>query len=269
MHVAPADFRSVRAGRLTVAFALLGDNAYVLAEVPPTGSAGTSMERTCARPHWGFVVDGSIEVETGNQRQAVTAGTAFHIPAGLEHRMFATGAVRLGAFEPVDPSRDITDEGLRADGYEVIPGLARASAGNALLIPPAGAEAARPPEPGEIAASGVLMGDRILTRARFGAGSGYTSGYCDLPHWGLVTAGSLAIEWEDDVEVVTAGDVFYTAGGPPGHRFLAADPAAMIDFTPSAAVGAGTRVQRWRPVVPDRTKRRRRRQPAVETVPLL
>jgi quercetin dioxygenase-like cupin family protein len=268
MHVAPADFRSVRTGRLILHFALLGDNAYVLAEVPRMGSAGTSLEDPCARPHWAFVVDGSIEVEANGARQRVDAGTAFYVPGGLEHRLFASGPARLAGFEPVDPSRDITDERLRADGYEILP--RPASFSHALVVPPSTSESARQPETGEIAASGVAMGDRILTLARFGPRSGYTSGFCDLPHWGLVTSGSLAIEWEDDVEVVTAGDVFYCASGPPGHRFLAADPAAMIDFTPDTAVPAGVRLQGWRPLVPGRTKARRRRGPAsdVETAPL-
>lgn len=268
MHVAPADFRSVRTGRLVLRFALLGDTAYVLAELPRTGSTGTSLEEPCVRPHWAFVVDGSIDVEAGGARYRVDAGTAFHVPSGLEHRLFATGPARLAGFEPVDPGREISDDRLRADGFEILPWPA---ASPALVVPPAGVESARVPETGEIAASGVTMGDRILTRARFGPRSGYTSGFCDLPHWGLVTSGSLAIEWEDDVEVVTAGDVFYCAAGPPGHRFLAADPAAMIDFSPAAAASTAVRLQGWRPIVPSRIKSKRRRRPAatVETAPLL
>lgn len=269
MHVAPADFRSVRTGNLVVRFAMLGEAAYVLAELPRAGSPGTPLEDLCVRPHWAFVVDGTIEVESEGARRTVEAGTAFHVPAGLEHRMFATGPSRLAAFEPVDPSRDLSDASLRADGYDILP--RPADIGRSLVVPPAGPESGRAPDPGKIVASAVTMGDRILTRARFGPRSGYTSAFCDLPHWGLVTAGSLAIEWEDDVEVVTAGDVFYCASGPPGHRFLAADPAAMIDFTPLAAIVPGIRLQGWRPLPPAKERRRRPRstRKTVEVAPLL
>jgi quercetin dioxygenase-like cupin family protein len=269
MHVAPAAFRSVRTGRLVAHFAMLGDLAYVLAEVPRTGSAGTALEEPCVRPHWAFVVEGTIEVEVNGDRRSVDAGTAFHVPAGLEHRLFSTGPARLAGFEPVDPSRDLSDERLRADGYDILP--RPADIGRDLVVPPAGVESARAPDPGEIVASAVTMGDRILTRARFGPRSGYTSAFCDLPHWGLVTAGSLAIEWEDDVEVVTAGDVFHCASGPPGHRFLAADPAAMIDFTPAAAIVSGSRLQGWRPLPKVAEIRRGSRQAprTVEVAPLL
>jgi quercetin dioxygenase-like cupin family protein len=269
MHVAPADFRSVQSGRLLVRFAMLGDAAYVLAELPTTGSTGTVLEDACVRPHWAFVVDGTIEVEVDGARERVAAGTAFHVPAGLEHRLFATGPARLAGFEPVDPGRDVSDDRLRADGFDILSGPAAIRP--ILILPPPGAPTARVPDPGEIVATTVTMGNRILTRARFGPGSGYTSAFCDLPHWGLVTAGSLAIEWEDDVEVVTAGDVFHCASGPPGHRFLAADPATMIDFTPAAAVVPGVRVQGWRPLgtISERRRRRRPARKAVEIAPLV
>jgi quercetin dioxygenase-like cupin family protein len=269
MHVAPADFRSVRTGGLVLRFATLGETAYVLAEVPPTGSAGTVLEEPCTRPHWTFVLDGAIRIEAAGERRTVAAGSAFYAPPGLEHRLFADGVARLAGFEPIDPGRDLSDESLRADGYEVLPRPPAVQPG--LVVPPAGVEEAREPDPGEIIASSVAMGQRILTRARFGPRSGYTSAFCDLPHWGLVTAGSLALEWEEDVEVVTAGDVYHCRSGPPGHRFLAADPAALIDFTPAAAVRSGARVQGWRPLGPpvDRRQHPRPEPRRVEVTPLL
>jgi quercetin dioxygenase-like cupin family protein len=269
MHVAPADFRSVRTGSLVLRFAMLGDTAYVLAELPRTGSAGSVLEEPCSRPHWAFVVEGAIRVDAGGERRTIDAGNAFYIPPGLEHRLFADGPARLAGFEPVDPDRDLSDDRLRADGYEVLPRPPAVQPG--LVVPAPGVDAAREPEAGEIVASSVAMGERILTRARFGARSGYTSVFCDLPHWGLVTDGSLAIEWEDDVEVVTAGDVYYCRSGPPGHRFLAADPAALIDFTPAAAVRSGARVQGWRPLGPpvDRRRHPRSDPTTVEVAPLL
>jgi quercetin dioxygenase-like cupin family protein len=61
-----------------------------------------------------------------------------------------------------------------------------------------------------------------------------------------VTAGSLAIEWEDDIEILAAGDVFWCPGGPPGHRLEAADPAAIIDLTPADALTGDGRLVTWR-----------------------
>jgi hypothetical protein len=90
------------------------------------------------------------------------------------------------------------------------------------------------------------MSSYVLTQSRFGPGSGYLDDWCDAPHWGLVTAGRLAIEWEDDIEIVAAGDVYHCSAGPPGHRLEAADPASLIDLTPIAALGAGARLAPWR-----------------------
>ncbi len=78
-----------------------------------------------------------------------------------------------------------------------------------------------------------------MTRVRMGERSGYTTGWCDAPHWGLVTAGRMAIEWEDDVEILSTGDIFHCPAGPPGHRLEAADPATFVDLTPVAALGDG------------------------------
>ena len=51
MHVAPVDLRSLRQGGLTLRFAMLGEMAYVFAELPATGSAGTSLETPCTQAH--------------------------------------------------------------------------------------------------------------------------------------------------------------------------------------------------------------------------
>ena len=79
------------------------------------------------------------------------------------------------------------------------------------------------------------MSAYVMTRVRMGERSGYTAGWCDAPHWGLVTEGRMAIEWEDDVEILAKGDIFHCPAGPPGHRLEAADPATLIDLTPIAA----------------------------------
>ena len=79
-----------------------------------------------------------------------------------------------------------------------------------------------------------------------GERSGYTAGWCDSPHWGIVTEGRLAIEWEDDVEILSKGDVFHCPAGPPGHRIEAADPATFIDLTPTAVLDGDGRLTDWR-----------------------
>ena len=90
------------------------------------------------------------------------------------------------------------------------------------------------------------MSGYVLSRVRMGERSGYRAAWCDAPHWGIVTSGSLAIEWEDDVEVLAAGDVFHCPAGPPGHRAEAADPATFLDLTPLSAFEGGGRLSDWR-----------------------
>ena len=61
MRITPADLRIVRRGGLTVRFAALGPVAYVVAELTPAGSAGTSFEASCTDPHWGLVLNGEVD----------------------------------------------------------------------------------------------------------------------------------------------------------------------------------------------------------------
>ena len=243
MHVAPADFRSVRSRGVTLRFAILEDIAYILAELP-SGSAGTALEESCERPHWALAARGSIEVEVDGQRHQIPTGTAFHLASGTPHRMFAAGPVRLAGFERIDPGRDVSDERLRADGFEIL-NVAPPTLPGQVLPEPAAPEG-RKPAAGQVVADLHRMGELVFTRARFGSRSGYTTAWCDLPHWGLVTDGAVAIEWEDAVEVLTAGDVFYCPAGPPGHRIESADGATIVDFTPLDRLQGGGRIAGWR-----------------------
>jgi mannose-6-phosphate isomerase-like protein (cupin superfamily) len=258
MHIAPAEFRSVRTGGLVVHFAILRDIAYVLAELP-YGSAGTRVEDACEQQHWAFVADGAIEVAIGDRREPIPAGTAFHVGAGISHRIFATGPTRLAGFQPIEPGRDLSDEGLRAAGYQVLPAALDITADQAVptVAPPDG----RIPPTGRMVTSAQLMGDLLFTRAVLGRRSGYTSAWCDIPHWGLVADGALAIEWEDDIEVLTTGDVYYCPPGPPAHRFQTADGATIVDFTPVDAFGPGVRAARWRQELASSIRRRRNGDP--------
>jgi hypothetical protein len=79
MHVGPAEFRSIRREGLLLRFAILGEVAYVLAEVPAGGSAGTVLEDACERPHWAFVVNGSVELD------APSGLSLIHIPSPRDY----------------------------------------------------------------------------------------------------------------------------------------------------------------------------------------
>jgi quercetin dioxygenase-like cupin family protein len=264
MHVGPAEFRSIRRDGLLLRFAILGEVAYVLAEVPPAGSAGTALEDGCERPHWAFVVSGALELDATWGRVAVPAGSAFHLPEGVAHRIRAAGRTRLAGFEPVDARQDVTDAALRARGFEVLAEGATASPGTTPRLEPASA----PVELGEIVTSGTRMGNLLFCQTRFGPRSGYASPFCDLEHWGQVAGGNIAIEWENDIEVLTAGDVFYCPPGPPGHRFQAADPSATIDFTPLDAFTREGRIVDWRQALAARVRTRKDRRREVKVAPL-
>lgn len=240
VHVSPSELRMVRQDRIVVRFALFETMAFVLAEIPSSGSRGTSIEGPCVKPHWGFVISGEVEFERGGRRETIGTGSAFHVPAGgAPHRFLAGGAARLAGFEPVDPGIDTSESALLAQGLEV---LGREHLSATTVIP----AAIMPlPEPKHIDVRAWPMSSLVMTQARFGPGSGYTTDWCDAPHWGLVTSGGIAIEWQNDIEILAAGDVYHCPAGPPGHRLEAADPASIIDLTPIESAGQA-RVAPWR-----------------------
>lgn len=241
MHVAPSDLRTIRQGGLVVRFAMLGSMAYVLAEIPDTGSSGSSIEQPCQKPHWGFVIEGDLTFVTAARRQTITAGRAFHVPAGGPEHWFETaGAALVAGFEPVEPELDVSDRQLAAQGFEPVTDR---DEGTGVVVP---ILETREIPAGQIETESWPMSGYVLTRVRMGERSGYTTGWCDAPHWGLVTAGRLAIEWEDDVEILASGDVFHCPAGPPGHRLEAADPATIVDLTPVAALSTTGRLADWR-----------------------
>lgn len=241
MRVTPSELRVLRQGGILIRFALLDSMTFTIAEVPAAGSAGTSIEQPCRKPHWGFVIDGEVSFATEDRQRTIPPGGAFHVPGGgPPHRFHAPGAARIAGFEPIDLAAHPSDSGLAGQGFDV---LGQEPSG-AMLIPPV---AARPLEVGQIEARTWTMSSFVLNQARFGPGSGYTTNWCDAPHWGMVTAGQVAIEWEDDIEMLSAGDIYHCPAGPPGHRLEAADPASVLDLTPITALAGGTRVALWRP----------------------
>jgi quercetin dioxygenase-like cupin family protein len=239
MHVAPVDLRAMRQNGLVIRFAMLGSMAFVFAEIPASGSGGTSLEQPCTLAHWGFVVEGELTYITGGQRETIPAGRAFHVPPGGDGHTFETaGPALIAGFQPVEPELDVSDRGLSAQGFEI------------LKTPPAAtvvpAIPNRPVDVGQVLIESWPMSGYLMSRVRMGERSGYTAGWCDAPHWGLVTAGRFTIEWEDDVEIVSTGDIFHCPGGPPGHRLEAADPATFVDLTPIATMRNPGRLVEWR-----------------------
>jgi quercetin dioxygenase-like cupin family protein len=238
MHVAPVDLRPLRQGGIVLRFAMLGEMAYVFAELPATGSSGTSLETPCTQAALGLRDRGRADVRPRRPRRTIPAGRAFHVPAGgPEHWFEASGRRWSPASSRSSPSSMSATNGSARRVRAVSPDVPDAD------VVPAIARRAVPA--GQIRTETWPMSSYLMTRVRMGERSGYTSGWCDAPHWGLMTAGRMAIEWEDDVEILSTGDIFHCPAGPPGHRLEAADPATFLDLTPIAAFGA-TRIADWR-----------------------
>ncbi len=240
MHLAPANLRSVRQDGLSIRFGILGPVAYALVDVPAAGSAGTALERPCSRPHWGFVLAGDVTLHQGGKSTVLPVGHAFHVRAGApEHHVEAGGGAVISGFEPIEQDADAIEAALVAQGYEVV-------ASDALTARTVPATSMAPIEPGLVDADAHRMSHLMLTKSRMGATSGYVTEWCDVEHWGMVTAGRVAIEWEGDIEILGTGDIYYCPPGPPGHRITAADPATIVDLTPIAALERPTRISDWR-----------------------
>ncbi len=239
MHVAPVDLRAIRQNGMVIRFAMLGSMAYVLAEVPESGSSGTSLEQPCRQAHWGFVIEGELTFVSDAKRETIPAGRAFHVPAGgSEHRFETSGPALVAGFQPIASDADVSDDSLTEQGFEILQTRPAPT-----IVPPI---SKRKIAAGQIVTESWPMSGFLMTRVRMGERSGYTSGWCDAPHWGIVTDGRFTIEWEDDVEIVSAGEVFHCPGGPPGHRLEAADPTTFVDLTEISVMQGDCRLAEWR-----------------------
>lgn len=241
MHVALPDLRALRQGGLIVRYAMLGPMAFVLIEVPESGSSGTPIEQPSRQPHWSLVIDGEARYEDAGHVVRLPAGHAYHVPGGPEHRILAAGACRIVAFQPIDRSVEFSDPILGQKGFEIL-GPAASGTTMPIMVPTSRGT----PSAGVIDARTWSMPPYAMTSASFGPASGYTADWCDAPHWGFVTGGQLVIEYEHDVEIVTAGDVYYCPAGAPAHRLEAADPAMVVDLTPMDAITGEGRIAEWR-----------------------
>jgi hypothetical protein len=254
MHVTPTELRVIQRGSLILRFADLGPVAGVLAELPASGSLDTTLEDTCQESHWGVGLRGRLEVESTGSTRTILPGTGFYIPGGPPgHRFFASGPAIVAGFVPLDgrPVETVLPAGGTWDAE-----------GETRMAPADPERAAAEPAEGQIRAEAEPMGGWIMTRAEFGPSSGFGSSFCDVPHWGVALRGSAAVEHEDDVEVLGAGDFFYLPPGPPGHRIEVADSFSMVDFTPVEGLRRAVRLMEWRETIFDPVALGRLRSPA-------
>jgi quercetin dioxygenase-like cupin family protein len=236
--------KGVSQGGMLVRYALLGPAAFVFVEFPASGTAGTSVEDWCELEHWGLMLDGAIRLD-GDEPREFHPGTAFYIPPdGKPHRFLATDRVTIAGFTPLREPVDTSPEALRARGLRVETKMPAPTAPPPLMRV-ANAQS-RLTTRGQIELETAVMGEWLFTQTTFGPLSGYTSGWCDLTHWGLVLSGDLILNHEDTLEVLTAGDVFYCPAGPPGHQFEVADQATIIDYTPIDELKRVVRQEAWR-----------------------
>ena len=241
MRVAARELTTVRQGTMLARYALMGPVAFAQVELGPTGSRGTAAEEPCQQAHWGFVLRGRVRFEEGDRTTEFAAGTAFYVPAGgTPHRFVAAGACTIAGFAPVVEPVDESPEALAARGVKIVVSPRPQRAPPPMLHVAGGATMNRTDD--GIEGESAVMGPWTFMRTTYGALSGFVSGPCDLPHWGLVLAGEVVHSWDDGLELLTPGDVFYCPPGPPGHRFEVADSATIVDYTPTSSLeGSGRR----------------------------
>lgn len=260
MRVSPRELKAVRASGLVTRYAILGSAVFVIVDLPDTGSAGTPIEDPCQLEHWGLVLQGDLTL-TGRTARTFGTGTAFYVrPGAPAHRFRMSGRGVVAGFAPITRPIDESPQGLRARGLEVVQRPPVMSAPPPIVR--VEGTRSRKSRVGQIETISAEMGEWMFTRTSFGPLSGYSDGWCDLPHWGLVFDGDLVLRWEDGaLELLGPGDAFHTPGGPPGHRLEVADVATIVDYTPISAVDDRTHRKAPRVVI---GRSRRSRSPGAD-----
>ena len=235
MRVSPRELKAVRAGGLVSRYAMLGDAAFVVADLPDGGTAGTSVEEPCRLEHWGLVLQGDLTLlgSAGTHVRARDGVLRPARPRAPVPRLVAGRRRRLRAGHRAD--RRVARGAPGAWDRGAVPrGAAPASSRHDARRRDAGAARSAL---GQIETETAVMGDWLFRRSTFGPQSGYAEPWCDLPHWGFVLDGNMVLHWESqDLELLGPGDVYHCPGGPPGHRMEVADSALVVDYTPMSAL---------------------------------
>jgi hypothetical protein len=229
VRVLPSELQAVKSAGMLTRYALLGPVAYVLVDLPRSGTVGTGLDAPCLTDHHGVVTRGTFSVHHEDGRdETFDAGEAFYVPSGPPaHHFTSSPDCVVGGFVAIQQQPDTSPDALQALGLTVVTRPA------APVPPPTRIRLAGSIDPfrrkGSIDVEGSRMGDWLFLRAAFGPRSGFAGGWCDAPHWGLVIDGEITITYADGIDLATRGDVYYS---PPGHRFSSPDGATFIDYTP-------------------------------------
>ena len=224
MRISPTELQAVRRAGMLTRFGLLGPVAFIMVELSESGTVGTGLDEACLTDHHGLVTRGWFAVHHADGRsETFKAGDAFYVPEGPPpHTFSGSPGCHVQGFAVVPADTDTSTEGLRALGFET------ADTPDPVGPPPTTVTLRGSVDPfhrtGAIEVEGSRMGPWLFMRARFGPRGGYTSGWCDLTHWGLVLEGEVAIQRSDSTELAGRGDVYHVE---PGHRFTSPDGATI------------------------------------------
>ncbi|MEO8469068.1 MAG: hypothetical protein ABI573_05325 [Chloroflexota bacterium] len=249
MRISPGELQAVDRGGLLARYHSFGSVVAVVADFPEDGStAGTGLDAPCLTQHHGIVLRGALSVHHDDGRtESFSTGTAFYVPAGPPNHTFTAGpGTVVAGFATPETDQPVSAEALEARGFTLV---ARPDPQISLPHAVTVAGSLRPfRRPGVIEVEAGQMGPWIFMRSIFGQRTGHLSGWCDLPHWGFVIDGEIAILYDRDAEpgagteLAARGDAFFA---PPGHRFVSADGAVVADYTPVTSLGT-ERVSKWR-----------------------
>ena len=226
-------------------YALFDPAAFILVELGPRGTEGTGLDQPCLTDHHGIVTHGTFRVhQVDGSVTAFDAGDAFYVPAGPPaHSFSASPGCVVGGFAPLVTEPDTTPAALAAQGFSVV------ADPDAAPLPPTTIRLAGAVAPfsrtGAISVDGSVMGKWLFMRSQFGPRSGYTSGRCDLAHWGLVLDGEIAISYPDRTELAARGDIYVAE---PNHKITSPDGATIADYTPLDGIDVD-RIATWRRAV--------------------
>ena len=250
MRISSRDLQAVQRGGMLARYALMGPVAFVHVDLPSAGTAGTGLEDACLTDHHGIVIRGEFvaHFDDGRPAERFEAGSAFYVPAGPPtHHFTSTGQTRVAGFSRVAPDLDTGADALSRLGLESVENPSTALGLPGTVRVEGGATAF--PKQASVETEGRVMGSWLFMRSVLGPKSGYTSTWCEVPHWGLVLSGDMAVTYRDDVEFVSAGDAFYT---PAGHRFESAEGASIVDYTPMSDLDPKRGLPAWRRKAVDR-----------------